>query len=102
MCLMLLLLGDGPRLSHSLIACLCMLRKFHWLRKNPVYPVFCFRQEASKFVFGVPFDGNEYFFSWINFDNSLPFVVKSKTHRKERFLKAATLFNVCNIYRSIL
>jgi len=36
MCLMLLLLEKGPRLSHYLIVCVCMLRRFHWLRRNLV------------------------------------------------------------------
>ena len=43
MCLMLLLLESGPRLSRNLIVCLCMLRRLHWLQRNLVDPGFCFR-----------------------------------------------------------
>ena len=54
-------------------------------------------------MFGVPFDRNEYFFSWINCDNSLHFVVvKREPHRNKNFVKAATLFDDSNIYRSTL
>jgi hypothetical protein len=44
MCLMLLLLENGPRLSRNLTVCLYMLRRFHWLQRNLVDPGFCFRQ----------------------------------------------------------
>jgi hypothetical protein len=46
-------------------------------------------------VFSVPFDRNGYYFSWINFDNSVAFdIVKREPHRKKTFVKSATQFNV--------
>jgi len=51
MCLMLLLLENGPRKSRILIVCVCMLSRFHWLQRNLVDLGFWFSQYVSMLVF---------------------------------------------------